>query len=69
VPDAPRGDHLPSAKTRTIVAGVGDCYLALMQGFSHGMPRRVAVVVLDDRARLPWRFLARHISIDGLSGG
>jgi hypothetical protein len=40
-----------------------------MQGFSHGVPRRVAVVVLDDRARLPWRFLARHISIDGLSGG
>jgi hypothetical protein len=23
-------------------------------------------VALDDRARLPWRFLARHIAIDGL---
>jgi hypothetical protein len=25
-------------------------------------------VALDDHARLPWRFLARHIAIDGLSG-
>jgi hypothetical protein len=24
-------------------------------------------VTLDDRRRLPWRFLARHIAIDGLS--
>jgi hypothetical protein len=40
-----------------------------MQGFSHVTPYRVARVVLDDRARLPWRFLARHIAIDGLSCG
>jgi hypothetical protein len=23
--------------------------------------------ILDDRARLPWRFLARHITVDALS--
>jgi hypothetical protein len=40
-----------------------------MQGFSHHAPRRVSRVVLDDRARLPWRFLARHIAIDGLGRG
>jgi hypothetical protein len=25
------------------------------------------LTVLDDRARLPWRFLERHIAVDGLS--
>jgi hypothetical protein len=25
------------------------------------------LTVLDDRARLPWRFLARHIAMDALS--
>ena len=53
----------------TIVPDRNDCYLTVMQGFSHRVPRRVAMVVLDDRARLPWRFLARHITIDGLSCG
>jgi hypothetical protein len=40
-----------------------------MQGFSLLLPLRAAAVVLDDRARLPWRFLARHIAIDGLTRG
>jgi hypothetical protein len=40
-----------------------------MQRFSHSSPLRAARVVLDDRARLPWRFLARHIAIDGLTRG
>jgi hypothetical protein len=25
------------------------------------------LAILDDRARLPWRFLARHIAVDALS--
>jgi hypothetical protein len=29
----------------------------------HGFSR----ALLDDRTRLPWRFLARHIAVDGLS--
>jgi hypothetical protein len=29
--------------------------------------RRGTLVALDDRARLPWRFLARHMAIDGLT--
>jgi hypothetical protein len=28
---------------------------------------RLRLVALDDRARLPWRFLARHMAIDGLT--
>jgi hypothetical protein len=40
-----------------------------MQGFLNPMPSPAARVVLDDRARLPWRFLARHIAIDGLTIG
>jgi hypothetical protein len=40
-----------------------------MQGFSNPLPPWAARVVLDDRARLPWRFLARHIAIDGLTIG
>jgi hypothetical protein len=40
-----------------------------MQGFFRLSPLRAARVELDDRARLPWRFLARHIAIDGLSRG
>jgi hypothetical protein len=24
-------------------------------------------VCIDDRARLPWRFLSRHMAVDGLS--
>lgn len=40
-----------------------------MQSFFHLLPLRAARVVLDDRARLPWRFLARHIAIDGLVSG
>jgi len=40
-----------------------------MQGFSSALPRRAAMIVLDDRARLPWRFLSRHIAIDGLTRG
>jgi len=40
-----------------------------MQRLSHLTPYRVARVVLDDRAHLPWRFLERHIAIDGLSCG
>jgi hypothetical protein len=28
---------------------------------------RPSLVALDDRTRLPWRFLARHIAIDGLA--
>jgi len=27
----------------------------------------VRLVALDDRRRLPWRFLARHIALDALS--
>jgi hypothetical protein len=27
---------------------------------------RLRLVPLDDRARLPWRFLARHMAIDAL---
>ena len=23
---------------------------------------------IDDRARMPWRFLARHMAVDGLAG-
>jgi hypothetical protein len=38
-----------------------------MQGFFHLSPLRASLVVLDDHARLPWRFLARHIAIDGLA--
>jgi hypothetical protein len=38
-----------------------------MQGFFDLSPLRAARVMLDDRARLPWRFLARHIAIDGLT--
>jgi hypothetical protein len=40
-----------------------------MHGSSHSAECRVSRVVLDDRARLPWRFLARHIAIDGLGRG
>jgi hypothetical protein len=40
-----------------------------MQGFASPWLPRAARVVLDDRARLPWRFLARHIAIDGLICG
>ena len=40
-----------------------------MQELSHMTSYQVARVVLDDRARLPWRFLERHIAIDGLSCG
>jgi hypothetical protein len=40
-----------------------------MCGYSNPLPRLAAPVVLDDRARLPWRFLARHIAIDGLTTG
>jgi hypothetical protein len=29
---------------------------------------RLQLVALDDRARLPWRFLARHMAIDALRG-
>jgi hypothetical protein len=25
--------------------------------------------VIDDRTRLPWRFLERHIAVDGLKPG
>jgi hypothetical protein len=28
-----------------------------------------AGVALDDRARLPWRFLARHMTVDGILTG
>jgi hypothetical protein len=28
--------------------------------------RRPAIAILDDRTRLPWRFLERHIACDGL---
>jgi hypothetical protein len=38
-----------------------------MQGSFDLSPLRAAPVVLDDHARLPWRFLARHIVIDGLT--
>jgi hypothetical protein len=40
-----------------------------MQGFLIHSRLGTAAVVLDDRARLPWRFLARHITIDGLIRG
>jgi hypothetical protein len=30
--------------------------------------RRPAALALADRARMPWRFLARHVTVDGLSG-
>ena len=42
---------------------------SFMQGFLIHSLLRAAAVVLDDRARLPWRFLARHIAIDGLVSG
>jgi hypothetical protein len=29
---------------------------------------RPAIAMLDDRTRLPWRFLERHIARDGLGG-
>jgi hypothetical protein len=35
-------------------------------GFFHAAAP--AVVALDDRTRLPWRFLERHIALDALTG-
>ncbi len=37
-----------------------------MHGFLALSGPAAAAVVLDDHARLPWRFLARHIAIDAL---
>jgi hypothetical protein len=31
------------------------------------LPARLRLVALDDRRRLPWRFLSRHIALDALS--
>jgi hypothetical protein len=31
------------------------------------LPAGLRLVALDDRRRLPWRFLARHIALDALS--
>jgi len=31
------------------------------------LPSGLRLVALDDRRRLPWRFLARHIALDALS--
>jgi hypothetical protein len=45
-------------------------YLPMKAGFfdpAGTSERRGTLVALDDRARLPWRFLARHMAIDGLT--
>jgi hypothetical protein len=34
----------------------------------HASRRFPPALFLADRARMPWRFLARHVTVDGLSG-